>query len=85
VFHILIVKEKNMAYTLDTKVGDILKDPKALTVLGQYAQEANKNPIVQMIIGMSLKDILAFPQVKQAGITEEMVKNVLADVNARMK
>jgi len=33
--------------------------------------------------GMTLKSLLAMPQAKQAGITEEMVTKLLAEVNAR--
>jgi hypothetical protein len=32
---------------------------------------------------MTLKQILSMPQAKQAGITEEMVEKVLAEINAR--
>lgn len=74
-----------MAYTIDSKIGDFLKDPKSLAVLGQYLQEASKSPIVDMIKGMSIKDIISLPQVKQLGVTEEMVKGGLANIYARLK
>jgi hypothetical protein len=32
---------------------------------------------------MSLKSILAMPQAKQAGLTEDMVSNVLSEINTR--
>jgi len=35
--------------------------------------------------GMTLKAVLAMPQAKQAGITEDMVKKVLAEINALKK
>lgn len=35
-----------------------------------------------MAKGMTLKSILAMPQAKQAGLTEDMVVNVLAEINA---
>jgi hypothetical protein len=31
--------------------------------------------------GMSLKSLVAMPQAKQAGVTEEMVLKVLAEIN----
>jgi hypothetical protein len=33
--------------------------------------------------GMTLKALLAMPQAKQAGITEDMVQKVLAEINGR--
>jgi hypothetical protein len=74
-----------MAYTIDSKIGDFLKDPKSLAVLGQYLQEASKSPNVDMIKGMLIKDIISLPQVKQLGVTEEMVKGGLANIYARLK
>ena len=32
---------------------------------------------------MSLKSLIAVPQAKQAGVTEEMVTKVLAEINAK--
>lgn len=72
-----------MAYTLDTKVGDLLKDTQAVQVFERYAPGISKNPMIGLAKGMTLKSLLAMPQAKQAGITEEMVSKVLAEVNAR--
>jgi hypothetical protein len=72
-----------MAYTLDTKVGEILKDTRAVEVLERYAPGASTNPMLGMASGMTLRSILAMPQAKQAGITEDMVQKVLAEINAR--
>jgi hypothetical protein len=72
-----------MAYTLDTKVGDILKDTHALEVLEKYAPGVSRNPMIGLAKGMTLKALLAMPQAKDAGITEEMVLKVLAEINAR--
>ena len=72
-----------MAYTLDTKVGEILNDTHAVEVLERYAPGVSKNPMVGMAKGMTLKSLLAMPQAKQAGITEDMVLKVLAEINAR--
>jgi hypothetical protein len=72
-----------MAYTLDTKVGEILKDTQAIEVLERYAPGVSKNPMIGLATGMTLKSLLAMPQAKQYGITEEMVVKVLAEINAR--
>ena len=66
-----------MAYTMDTKVGDILKDTNAVEILEKHVPGISKNPMIGMAKGMTLKAILAMPQAKQAGLTEEMVKKVL--------
>jgi len=72
-----------MVYTLDTKVGEILNDTDAIEVLERHAPGVSKNPMIGLAKGMTLKSILAMPQAKQAGITEEMVQKVLAEINAR--
>ena len=72
-----------MAYTLDTKVGDLLKDMHAVEVFERHAPGVARNPMIGMAKGMTIKSLLAMPQAKQAGITEEMVSKVLAEINAR--
>lgn len=72
-----------MAYTLDTKVGEILKDTQAVEVLERYVPGISKNPMLGLAKGMTLKSLLDMPQAKQAGITEEMVLGVLKEINAR--
>jgi len=74
-----------MAYTLDTKVGDILKDTQALEVLEKYVPGVSKNPMIGLAKGMTLKALLAMPQAKDAGITEDMVTKVLKEINALKK
>lgn len=72
-----------MTYTMDSKLGDILKDTQALETLEKYAPGISKNPMIGMAKGLSLKTVLSLPQAKQAGITEEMVQKVLAEINAK--
>lgn len=74
-----------MPYTLDTKVGEILKDAGAVKIFEKYAPGISKNPMIGLAKGMTLKSLVAMPQAKQAGVTEEMVKKVLAEVNALKK
>jgi hypothetical protein len=75
-------KEIKMAYTLDTKVGELLKDTKAVEILEKHVPGISKNPMIGMAKGMTLKSVLAMPQAKQAGLTEDMVTKVLAEINA---
>jgi hypothetical protein len=79
------IKEHKMAYTLDTKVGEILKDTGAVKILEKHAPGVSKNPMLALAKGMTLKSLLAMPQAKDVGITEEMVKKVLAEINALKK
>lgn len=72
-----------MAYTLETKVGEILKDREAVKIFERYAPGVSKNPMLGLAKGMSLKSLIAVPQAKQAGVTEEMVTKVLAEINAK--
>jgi hypothetical protein len=77
--------EYTMPYTMDTKVGDILKDTGAVKILDKHVPGVSKNPMLGLASGMTLKAILAMPQAKQAGLTEDMVKKVLAEINALKK
>ena len=72
-----------MAYTLDTKVGEILKDTGAVQVFERHAPGISKNPMIGLAKGMTLRSLIAMPQAKQAGVTEEMVSKVLAEINAK--
>jgi hypothetical protein len=74
-----------MAYTLDSKVGELLKDPEAVKIFDKYAPGVSKNPMLGLAKGMTLKALLELPQAKQAGVTDEMVSRVLAEINAQKK
>lgn len=68
---------------MDSKAGELLKDKIAVDVLEKYVPGITKNPLVALAKGKTLKKLLAMPQAKQAGITEEMVIKVLDEINAR--
>ena len=72
-----------MAYSMDTKVGDILKDTRALEVLEKHVPGVSSNPMIGMASGMTIKSLLAMPQAQQYGITEEKVMKILEEINAR--
>ena len=72
-----------MPFTMDSKAGDLLKDKRAVEILEKYVPGITKNPLVALAKGKSLEKLLAMPQAKKAGITEEMVLKVLAEINAR--
>jgi hypothetical protein len=72
-----------MAYSLASKVGELLKDGNAVKILEQHVPGISKNPMLGLTKGMSLETLLALPQAKQAGITKEMVLQVLAEINGQ--
>lgn len=71
-----------MAYSLDSKLGDLLVDPRVIEILEKYLPSASKNPQISLAKGMALKVILTFPQARQAGLTRELVEKILAEANA---
>ena len=70
-----------MTFTLDSTIGDILADPNAVKVLDQYVPGASQHPMIAMAKGMSLRMVLSMPQAAQAGLTEDKVNAVLAEIN----
>ena len=54
-----------------------------MEVLERYAPGVSKNPMIGLAKGMTLKALLAMPQAKQYGITEDMVTKVLAEINTK--
>jgi hypothetical protein len=71
-----------MAYTLDSKVGEILDDTGAVKILEKHVPGISKNPMLGFARGMTLKSVVDMPPAKEAGLTEDMVKKVLAEINA---
>lgn len=74
-----------MAYTMDSKLGEIMKDTQAVAVMEKHVPGVSKNPMLMMAEGMTLKSIVAMPQAKQAGLTEDMVEKLLTEINAIKK
>lgn len=72
-----------MAYDLDTKVGELLNDTRALEILEKHVPGVSTNPMIGMASGMTIKSLLAMPQAQQYGVTEEKVLKVLEEINAR--
>jgi hypothetical protein len=70
-----------MSYSLDSKLGDLLVDPRVVDILNKHIPGASTNPMIGMARGMTLKVILTFPQARQAGLTKELAEKVLAEAN----
>ena len=73
-----------MAYTVDTKVGELLKDTRAVEVLEKHVPGISSNPMIGIASGMTIKSLLAMPQAQQYGVTEEKVRTILEEINKRM-
>lgn len=71
-----------MAYTLDTKVDELLKDSHAVEVLEKHIPGISKEPVVGMVSEMTLKSLLAMPQAQQYGVTEEKALSIIEEMNA---
>lgn len=71
-----------MAYTLDTKVDELLKDSHAVEVLEKHIPGISKEPVVGMVSEMTLKSLLAMPQAQQYGVTEEKALSIIEEINA---
>jgi hypothetical protein len=70
-----------MPYTLDSTVGEILRDPRAKEVMDKYAPGISSNPMIGMAKNWTIAKILAMPQAKAAGLTAEKVQQVLDEIN----
>jgi hypothetical protein len=47
-----------MAYTLDTKVGDLLRDTYAVDILEKHIPGISKNPMIGFAEGMTIRSPL---------------------------
>jgi hypothetical protein len=70
-----------MAYTMDTTLGELLKNPQVAGILNQYVPGISTNPMAAMVQGMSLNMIVSMPQAAQLGFTKDKAEAVIAEAN----
>jgi hypothetical protein len=70
-----------MHFTLDSTLGDLLKDPQAKALMEKYMPGVSTNPMVEMAKGMSLNMLLSLPQAAQLGLTREKAEAIVAEAN----
>ena len=70
-----------MAYTLDTKLKVLLKDPRACEVLEKNLPGMGDDPSIKMAGAFSLKQITKMPQAKEI-MTPEVLSAIEADLAA---
>jgi hypothetical protein len=67
-----------MAFTADSKLGELLNNPKANEVLQKHLpQIKSAGPMLAMARGMTLTAISRFPQ---ANITPELLQAIVSDL-----
>jgi para-nitrobenzyl esterase len=67
-----------MAFSADTKLGDLLDNPEAKALLLKHVPEiSNAGPMLEMARGMTLKMVAGFPQ---ANISAEKLQAIVADL-----
>ena len=67
-----------MAFSLDSKVKDILKNPAAAAVLDKFCEGASKNPQMKLVGALTFRKLCSFPQ---AGLSAEQ----LAEIDEKLK
>jgi len=70
-----------MTYTMETTLGELIKDPKVKPLIDQYLPGVADNPMVSMVDGMTLNAIVSNPMAAQFGITEDKVEAILEQAN----
>jgi len=70
-----------MTYTMETTLGELMKDPKVRPLIDQYLPGVADNPMVSMVDGMTLDAIVSNPMAAQFGITEDKVEAILEQAN----
>ena len=67
-----------MAFSADTKLGDLLDNPEAKAVLLKHVPEiSSAGPMLNMARGMTLKMVAGFPQ---ANISADKLQAIVADL-----
>lgn len=74
-----------MAFTMDTTVGTLLDNPQAKSIVEKYVPGIANNPMVGMVRGMSINQLLNMPQAVQFGLTREKAEAFLTEVNKVVK
>jgi hypothetical protein len=70
-----------MAYTMETTLGELLKNPQVAGILNQYVPGIATNPMVAMVQGMSLNMIVSMPQAAQLGFTKDKAEAIITEAN----
>jgi len=73
-----IKEEIKMALTIDSKVKELMKNPKTADLLEQYTPGFKTNPQMKLVGALTFRKLAAFPQ---AGVSPEK----LAEIDEALK
>ncbi|MGI6217669.1 MAG: hypothetical protein ACOYIK_08675 [Coriobacteriales bacterium] len=71
-----------MGLSVDSKIKQLMKSPEAVEIISKYAPEFATNPQMKMVQGLTFRKLASFPQSKEAGITDEVVEKLDAELKA---
>ena len=70
-----------MAWSMDSKVSEILANPAAIAVMDEVIPGASKNPMLKMAKGFTLSKVAATPAAK---LSVETMEKLVAELNAKV-
>ena len=68
-----------MAITIDSKLKEVMENPAAVEIMEKYIPGFSKNPQLKLGYRMTFRTISKFPQAKQFGLTDEVLKKLLEE------
>ncbi len=69
-----------MAISIDSKIKDILANPKAADVCDKYMPGFKTDKQMKMVYGLSLRALAKFPQAKVTAETLDQINKELAEI-----
>ena len=70
-----------MTINMDSKLGEIMSDPRYVAIFDKHCPGLSSNPMVAMAKQLSIKYLLAAPQAKGMGFTPDRVNAMIAEIN----
>ena len=67
-----------MKFSLQTRIGEIINNPRARQILERHLPGATSHPQLHMALGMTLMEVSTYPE---AGLTQAKLHALLADLN----
>lgn len=69
-----------MAITIDSKIKDILANPKAADIVDKYSPGFKTDKQMKMVYGLSLRGLAKFPQAKTLADNLAQIEKELAEL-----
>lgn len=70
-----------MALSVDSKIKDLLANPKAADICEKYSPGFKTDKQMKMVYGMSLRGLSKFPQAKTLAKNLEQIQKELSELN----